>query len=59
MTKLEGTRRIIFIVYAYCYSFSSFLIIDTIKTSYVQDVIFGELLKGVLSNFKFRIAIQV
>ena len=58
MTKLKGTRRIVFIVCAHCYSFSSFLVVGTIKTSYVQDAIFGELLKGVLSNFKFRIFIQ-
>jgi hypothetical protein len=53
MTKLQWTRRIIFIVCAHCYSFSSFLVVGTIKTSCVQDVIFGELLKGVLPNFKF------
>jgi len=41
------------------YSFSSFIVVGTIRTSCVQGVIFGELLKGVLSNFKFRIVIQV
>lgn len=40
------------------YSFLSFLVVGTIRTSYVQDVIFGELLKGVLSDIKFRIVIQ-
>jgi hypothetical protein len=59
MKKLEGTMGIIFIVCAHFYSFSSFLVVGTIRTSYVQGVIFGELLKDALSNFKSRIVIQV
>ena len=37
----------------------SFPVVGTIKTSYVQYVIFGEILKGFLSNSKFRIIVQV